>query len=412
MEEMSHLPCPDFERDFNLDELLGGVDRASLLRSVAELLGAGVRLLGPAGEQKGMQGDPGDGPRYPLVVELEPVGYLQTPADVEPQRVQAAVRLLVMLLRAGARYLMASNLHLHAVQSDYETLQRKHAALQDSEQRYRDLASQLEQRVETQVRTIEKHQRQLYQAEKLASVGQLAAGMAHEINNPLGFIKSNLTTAKGYVAKVYQFAAALREGDNTEALHADWKRHDLDFVLEDFDILLDESIDGASRVATIVAELKDFSRVDSAGEEVVDLNHTLATVCNVARAQIPDGITLLQEFTPLPPLRCHAGRLGQVFMNLLLNAIQATTAGGEIRLRSWADGQSIFIQFRDTGCGIPPEKLSRIFDPFYTSKDVGHGTGLGLTVSRDTVRAHGGDIGVESSVGQGSTFILTLPIRS
>lgn len=412
MSDTAHLPCPDFERDFSLDELLGGVNQPSLLQSLSSLLGTGVRLLGPDGEQKGVHGDPGDGPRHPLVIELEPVGYLQTAPDIDPQRLQAASRLLVMLLRAGARYQMASSLHLQAVQSDYEALQQKHAALQDSEQRYRDLAGQLEQRVEAQVQTIEQHQRQLYQAEKLASVGQLAAGVAHEINNPLGFIKSNLTTAKDYIAKLHPFAATLQAQSNCEALRAEWKRLDLDFVLEDFDILLDESIDGASRVAKIVSELKDFSRVDSAEEEVVDLNHTLTTVCNVARTQIPDTITLHQELAPLPKIRCHAGRLGQVFMNLLLNAIQATAKGGEIRLRSWTDGKTLHIQFIDTGSGITPDKLNRIFDPFYTSKDVGQGTGLGLTVSRDTIRAHGGDLMVESVAGQGSTFTITLPVRS
>lgn len=412
MAEAPHLPCPDFERDFSLDELLGGVNQENLLRSVASLLGAGVRLLGPGGEQKGIHGDPGDGPLHPLVVELEPVGFLQTSADVDPLRITAATCLLVMLLRAGIRYLMASSLHLQAVQSDHEALQHKHAALQASEQRYRDLAGQLEQRVDAQIQIIEQHQRQLYQAEKLASVGQLAAGVAHEINNPIGFIKSNLTTARDYVAKLHQFAATLQAGIDNVALHSDWKRLELDFVLEDFDLLLDESIDGASRVATIVSELKDFSRVDSAGEEVVDLNHTLATVCSVVRSQLSDTITLSQEFTPVPKLLCHAGRLGQVFMNLLLNAIQATAQGGQIRLRSWIDGQIIYIQFCDNGCGIPPDKLSRIFDPFYSSKDVGQGTGLGLTVSRDAVRAHGGDLGVESVVGQGSIFTITLPVRA
>ena len=323
---------------------------------------------------------------------------------------RAAANMLELFMQSGARYFMASEMHIEVVKADYEELQRRHAALMESEARYKALAENLEMRVKEQVNTIESARRQLYQAEKLASVGQLAAGVAHEINNPIGFIRSNLGTAQSYVQKFQSVAGQVKSSGNA-ALATAWQTADLDFVLADFPSLLQESVDGADRVARIVSDLKGFSSIDQPEEEIVDLNDCIRSACNVATNQINSRADLKLALGELPPLRCKAGHLSQVFLNLLLNAAQAMKERGEIRIQSGIENGQIVIRFSDTGCGIPPEVLPRIFDPFFTTQDVGSGSGLGLTVSRDIITAHGGNIEVESEVGTGTTFTIYLPVN-
>ena len=395
----------------SLRELLSGVVPDKLSAALTVLLGAPARVVSGDGAWVMGNAPPAaeNARRVPLVHDLETVGYLETTAKDEA-RVRAVTVILESFMRSGARYFMASEMHLEVVKADFEELQRKHDALAESEARYKALAENLEERVEEQVKTIEGTQRQLYQAEKMASVGQLAAGVAHEINNPIGFIRSNLSTAQSYVQKFNSVADLVRTLDNAQ-LAAAWKAADLDFVLEDFASLLQESVDGADRVARIVADLKNFSNVDRAEEEIVDLNDSIRSACNVATNQISSRADLELTLGELPPLRCNAGHLSQVFLNLLLNAAKAMKQRGEIHVRSGVEEGQIVLRFSDTGCGMPPEILPRIFDPFFTTSDVGSGTGLGLTVSRDIVAAHGGRIEVASEVGAGTTFTIYLPIN-
>jgi signal transduction histidine kinase len=306
---------------------------------------------------------------------------------------------------------MASELHLESVHSDYEKLQQQHSELQASEARYKELAAHLEQRVQEQVETIEKTQRHLFQTEKLASVGQLAAGVAHEINNPVGFILSNLNTARGYTDELAQFLGIVKAESLSEQLAAAWQQHDIDFILEDFVTLLRESIDGAERVAAIVANLKEFSNVDGKEKSLVDINSVIESVIKVASTQIVNRAELTMSLAKLPMLNCRPGHISQVLLNMLLNSASAMgESRGEIHIDSNSDGQEITIQVSDNGRGIPPEIISTIFDPFFTTHDVGGGTGLGLSVARDVIVAHGGTIDVASRVGEGTTFTIHLPI--
>lgn len=399
-----------YDSALSLRELLSGVVPDKLSAALTVLLGAPARVVSSDGAWVMGNVPPlaENARRVPLVHDLEAVGYLETTAKDEA-RVRSVTVILESFMRSGARYFMASEMHLEVVRADFEELQRKHAALAESEARYKVLAENLEQRVAEQVKTIEGAQRQLYQAEKMASVGQLAAGVAHEINNPIGFIRSNLNTAQTYVQKFSSVADLIRAQGNDQ-LAAAWKAADLDFVLEDFVPLLQESVDGADRVARIVADLKGFSNVDQAEEEIVDLNDSIRSACNVASNQINSRADLKLTLGELPLLRCNAGHLSQVFLNLLLNAAKAMKERGEIHIRSGVEDGQIVMRFSDTGCGIPPEILPRIFDPFFTTSDVGSGTGLGLTVSRDIVTAHGGRIEVASEVGAGTTFTIYLPL--
>lgn len=395
----------NFDRDFSLRELLAGVPLERLNAALETLLGGTFRLASGAGEViAGAAGEIPNAVRVAVRHDLEPLGWIE--AATAEDRVRAAAALLELLLHQGARYHMASELHIEVVRADYEELQEHYAALQASEARYRELSRQLEERVRRQVDQIEMAQRQLYQAEKLASVGQLAAGVAHEINNPIGFIRSNLHTAQDYLERLEKILAAVRADADLAAM---WRQNDMDFLLEDFGTLLAESMSGADRVARIVADLKGFSNVDQAEEEVVNLNDNVRMVCNVARARISPRAELVLDLGELPPLRCHPGRLNQVFLNLLLNAVQAMDRRGEIRISSRCEGGEVRLEFADNGHGMTEDVLAHIFDPFFTTRDVGQGTGLGLTVSRDVVAAHGGRIEVESRVGVGSLFRIVLP---
>ncbi|WP_189941837.1 ATP-binding protein [Sulfuriferula thiophila] len=406
------LRSGNFDSELSLHELLSGVSPERLTAILTLILGTPFRLVSTQGELVMGIALPfeGDVSRAPLSHDLETIAYIESPS-AEPDKLSAAVILLELLLQSGARYFMAAKMHIEVVQSDYEALQRKHTLLQESEARYKILAAHLEERVEEQVKTIDAAQRQLYQAEKMASVGQLAAGVAHEINNPIGFIRSNLSTAQSYVQKLATMAGMMQSQGSAQ-LNAAWRDADLDFVLEDFAALLEESVSGADRVARIVADLKGFSNVDHAEEEIVNLNDNLRSVCNVAASQLQGRADLELELGELPPLRCLPGQLNQVLLNLLLNAAQAMTTPGKIRIRTAVDNAQISVTIADTGKGIPAEVLPRIFEPFYTTRDVGQGTGLGLTVSRDVIVAHGGHIEVESQLGAGTTFTIYLPVAN
>ncbi len=408
---MSAIKTQNFDRELSLRELLAGIDINRLGAIMGVLLGENARLVDTAGELVfGARSADPSRKRAPLRIELEPMGYLE--ASDSEQRLRAAAALLEQLLRSSARYHMASALHVEAVHADYEKLQQKHNALRESEARYKALAENLEQRVKQQVKTIETAQRNLYQAEKMASVGQLAAGVAHEINNPIGFISSNLSTAKSYVEKLLKFAEQLAHGSDVSALKAEWSNDNLNHVMEDFPNLLQESLDGAERIARIVADLKGFSNVDRAHEESTDINQVIQAVCNVSVGQVKPHAKVILQLGHLPPTRCQSGHLGQVVLNMLLNAAQAIDGrAGEIRIQTSFNGSEIVIEIADTGRGIEDAQLTRIFDPFFTTREVGQGTGLGLTVSRDIVRAHGGRIEVASQSGVGSTFTIYLPVR-
>jgi signal transduction histidine kinase len=299
---------------------------------------------------------------------------------------------------------MASELHDEATFASYEQLKRDHAALEVSEARYKALSAELEKRVEEQVAILEERQRQLYEAEKLASVGQLAAGIAHEINNPIGFVRSNLETFSGYVGKF----AALRE--RLDQAGAAWRELDLDFVVDDGRQLVAESLAGIDRVARIVKDLRGFSNIDRPDEEMVDVNDNLASACAVVSGQLPPGVTLSRELSPLPPLMCLPGHLNQVLLNVLQNAVQAVGEVGCIRVSSAFGEGRIRIVIADDGVGIAEEDLAHVFEPFFTTRAVGKGTGLGLTVARDIIGAHGGEIDVASKKGQGTTVTISLPI--
>ncbi len=266
---------------------------------------------------------------------------------------------------------------------------------------------------------LESSQKQLFQQEKMASIGQLAAGVAHEINNPMGFITSNLGTLSKYAGRLNEYIATaeqvLKSGEDrhsaVETLAAARTRLKIDRVISDITQLVDESLDGASRVRRIVQDLKSFSRVDQAESALVNLNEALETTINIAWNEIKYVAAFNREFGEIPAITCHPQQLNQVFLNLLVNAGHALEGiNGSITVRTWGDADNVFVAVSDSGKGIPPENLTRIFEPFFTTKEVGKGTGLGLSISYEIVKKHGGEISVESTVGVGTTFTVRLPV--
>ena len=270
---------------------------------------------------------------------------------------------------------------------------------------------------------LKSNQAQLVHSEKMASLGQLAAGIAHEINNPVGFVKSNLGMLSDYVSifkdligTYSRLAASIAEhpmngqADLLSAIDDVWKREDLEFILVDVDSLLAESLTGTERVREIAQSLKSFARLDEAQMQNADINEGLRATLRMIWNELKYHCTVHEDLNPLPPIRCFPGQLNQVFMNLLVNASQAIKDEGEITIRTDATDDEVIISISDTGLGIPKENIPKLFNPFFTTKPVGHGTGLGLSVSYGIIQKHKGRIEVDSKVGKGTTFSIYLPI--
>jgi signal transduction histidine kinase len=265
---------------------------------------------------------------------------------------------------------------------------------------------------------LKKVQSQLLQQDKMASVGQLAAGVAHEINNPMGFIISNLGSLGKYVEKLAAYLDAdermMAGCDPTvrEMAIQERQKYKIDRIRKDMPDLIHESSDGAQRVRQIVQDLKSFSRVDGGKFASADINEGLASTLSIAANELKYKTTVTREFGVLPRVWCNIGQLNQVFLNMLVNAAHAIVNHGEISITTWEEGGTVRIAISDTGGGIPPENLKRIFDPFFTTKEVGKGTGLGLAIAYDiVVNKHGGQIDVSSEVGVGTTFTIVLPVK-
>ncbi|BDV41132.1 hypothetical protein GURASL_00550 [Geotalea uraniireducens] len=270
--------------------------------------------------------------------------------------------------------------------------------------------------VEQAYTELKEAQAQILQREKMASIGQLAAGIAHEINNPTGFIMSNLGTLGKYQERLAAFleaqssALAATAAGGEDELAPLRRQLKIDHILADIPSLIAESLDGAERVKKIVQDLKSFSRVDEADCKMANIVDCLESTINIVWNELKYKATLHKEYGELPPLRCYPQQLNQVFMNLLVNASHAIDKQGEITVRTWCEENNACIAIADTGCGIPEAIRSRIFEPFFTTKEVGKGTGLGLSISYDIIKKHGGDISLESEVGRGTTFTIRLPL--
>jgi len=264
---------------------------------------------------------------------------------------------------------------------------------------------------------LKRSQAKVLHQEKMASIGQLAAGVAHEINNPIGFINSNLSTLAKYLSRLSGFlavqSACIAAGappEQAESVRQQQASLKIDYIVKDLEDLVRESLEGAERVRSIVADLKSFSRVDESEFKQADINECLRSTINMVWNEIKYKATLKKELGEIPRTRCYPQQMNQVFMNLLVNASHAIEQQGVITVRSWEEGGFICVTVADTGQGIPEANLNRIFEPFFTTKEVGKGTGLGLSITYDIVKKHNGEITVRSEPGKGTDFTVRIPV--
>jgi signal transduction histidine kinase len=267
-------------------------------------------------------------------------------------------------------------------------------------------------------------QARLMESEKLASLGQLVAGVAHEINNPLAFVANNHAVLARDIVMLRELLDLYRSAEPILAtvdpalaarITETAERIDVQYTLDNLTGLLSRSRDGLKRIQQIVLDLREFSRHDTSGDEpeLADLNVGLQSTANIVHGRAASRqIDVQLELSPLPRVLCYAARINQVILNLLANAIDACPGGGHVTLRSRAVEGGVELEVDDTGCGIDPAIVGKIFDPFFTTKPQGHGTGMGLSISYGIVADHGGKISVNSTPGRGTRFTVFLPLKS
>jgi len=297
--------------------------------------------------------------------------------------------------------------------------------LQKANQELENINRELEQKVKEQTRL-------LIQSEKMASIGILAAGVAHEINNPISFVTGNLSAIKKYNSKIVDLLKIYEEmercidtgeKEKLPALLVKIRRfkeeQKIHFILEDMVDVVEESLDGTRRVSKIVKDLKGFSRVDQAELKYININETLDATLNMLKNELKYKAEVIKDYGELPEVKCFAQKISQVFTNILMNAVQAIEEKGMITIVTRyskdgrrADDSHVRIRISDTGRGIPKKDMGRLFDPFFTTKPVGQGTGLGLSITYDIIKSHGGTITVESKKGAGTTFTIQLPLEA
>lgn len=359
--------------------------------------------------------------------------YLQAAVDLQAARIEYrlvppgkppiwVLETAVPRLRGNGRFagLMGCGMDI-SVQKQAETALEGLVEQRTQELRVANEKLQIEKNQERLLnQQLKEAQSHLLQSEKMASIGQLAAGVAHEINNPLGYIYSNLNTLRQYLQDLLKLSEAGERlvgqlpADHPEAqtLRNLQKSLDLNFIKSDLPDLVAEAMEGAVRAKKIVQDLRDFSRIDALELAPFDLEAGLDATLNIINNELKYKAEVVKEYAGLKPFPCVGAQLNQVFMNLLVNAAQAIDDFGKITIRTgYQDDDWLWVEIEDSGHGIPADIRNKIFDPFFTTKPVGKGTGLGLSLSYKIIQDHRGRIELESTPGQGSRFRVCLPIH-
>jgi two-component system, NtrC family, sensor kinase len=455
-----HIDVDEFDREYGLADLLPPALARELLADIDSrcsaainasdgclyFLAGGPQLPEVTAELKRRARQDGAAPRlfsvngrraggFILTHELETIGFLVLETDAEHglddelllSTGRFAARCINRVINFNYRNRMTAGLHGQVVADSYESLKIKAAQLARSEEKYRLLAENLELEVEKKTREIKAAQLRLLQQEKMASIGQLAAGMAHEINNPVGFVISNLNTLRESTSDLFtlidgyrKLTALLSGSAGNERSARDIKKQmadisalieamDLDFVVEDTASLIEESLDGAKRVKIIVQNLRDFTHPSIDAPESLDFNRCLDTTLAMLSGFAAPEIKINRHYGEIPEISARLREINQVFFNVLKNAFQAVGDRGEITIATTAEDDAVTVRITDNGPGIAPKDQGKIFDPFFTTREVGGGTGLGLFQAYSTVKRHGGSIAVDSVEGQGSCFVIRLP---
>ncbi|MCW8827023.1 MAG: ATP-binding protein [Gammaproteobacteria bacterium] len=362
---------------------------------------------------------------WPLLTNKELVGVIsinrnpdQEPFNEEDFSGAGLIVSLVSLMVDNARLSMSQKRKMlelydanNLLEEQKKQIKKEHSERLAIEQK---AAAELRHEKEEQValnRQLKEAQEQLLQSEKMASIGQLAAGVAHEINNPVGYINSNITTLEGYIGNLIQLIDAYENKASTEEIDKVKDEIELDYLKEDLESLLKESQQGIVRVKQIVQDLKDFSHVDESEWQWADIHRGIDSTLNVVNNEIKYKAEVIKEYGELPQVECMISQINQVILNILVNAAHAIEEHGSIIIRTGTENESVWIEIEDSGAGMSEETLGKIFDPFYTTKPVGSGTGLGLSLSYGIIQKHNGRIDAKSELGKGTTFRIWLPIE-
>lgn len=410
--------------DKNLTQLLGVSEALMLLNGVvragacgAEIVDNDRLLLAACGEESP------HGVSRAIFVEGEPVGTVSVYAADSGTTLEGVADMLhaaiQTLINGAMKRLLTSEAHTTIVNQSYEELLEGNRRLSASEQQYRELAATLEIKVRERTEELDRAYATMLQKEKLAAIGGLAAGMAHEINNPIGFVISNLRTLTKYAAKLKDMLQFYRTTcqpaipeDLAREAEARWRELKLGFVFTDIDALVEQSLGGAERVQKLVADMKGFSHVDETGSVVTDVNLELEQTLSVLHHEIRQGTVLDLNLGAVPKVKLNSALLSQAFLQIIQNDLQLNTPDLKITLTTAQQGDNVLIKIADNGPGIPPDNLDRIFEPFFTTKDVGQGTGMGLALAQQAVQACGGTIAVSCPPDGGTIFTLSVPIGS
>ncbi|QTH72149.1 sensor histidine kinase [Pseudoalteromonas xiamenensis] len=305
------------------------------------------------------------------------------------------------------------------MEKELELIKRQLAREKAGRQRAEDLLEtksrmlyELNQQLSSTLESLKAHEIQLVQQEKLASIGQLAAGVAHEINTPAGFTMCNLEVLQQYVLSLLNYQDSLKKSagivpSDVQALDAQFN---IDMLRKDIPDLLEETLEGMNRIAAIVRELRSFARQGEDEKQWVNIDHLLKETLHLAAGQIKYHVEVITDFSIKKDLYCSPGKLSQVFLNLILNAGQAIEGRGHLWVSSYETQDKAVITFRDDGIGMDEQNKQKVFDAFFTTKPAGKGTGLGLSISMDIINQHNGSITVESTLGEGTEFVIELPI--
>ena len=312
---------------------------------------------------------------------------------------------------------------IYHIEKDHDLTKRVKVEFTSETSTVAAMFNKLMDSLEQKVKQLKDAQGQLVQSEKLASIGQLAAGVAHEINNPVGFISNNMELLAQYVSeytKILRMVEGLKKSvgeadiEKAKAIIEDINQFEqeiqLDHVINDTDNLLKHNQRGIERIQKIVMDLRTFAREGNDTMELVKIEEVIDSIVSIVHNELKYKAELKKNYGETPLVKCNTQRLGQVFINLLVNATHAIEEKGTIEIKTYQQDKYLCIDVSDTGKGIPPENLKKIFDAFFTTKPVGQGTGLGLSVSYEIVKKHGGDIKVQSKVGKGTTFTVRLPL--
>ncbi len=356
-----------------------------------------------------------------VYVEGEVAGHIVvrgTGSDAMEDIGRIVLNAVKIILKSSCKMAILPDTHTAVAHQSYEELLESNEKLLSSERKYRELSNRLEEEVMKRTEELKRAHAKFLQQEKIASVGQLAAGVAHEINNPLGFISSNINSLQQYVSKFREMLtfyhgtmgqSNVTDDDRTQALQK-WNTLKLDFIMTDVDDLIKESLNGAARVKKIVSDLKGFSHIDEAQNVDIDINREIDRTLNVLSHEIPKDAEIIRNYGNIPPFSGNAARICQAFFNIILNAIQAKSEGLKLTVTTRGTNHLIRIACSDNGPGIPDNVSNRIFEPFFTTKAVGTGTGMGLNVSYEIITSYGGSIEIDSEPGKGATFSISLPL--